>query len=78
MNYMLKLFAWNEELALEFLQTLRDGFAIVRGERVSFSPKIVENIIEFPLEGEQFSDTLDTFLARSQFIVHIDPQLQID
>ena len=70
---MFKLFAWEEELTLEFLQTLRDGFATIKGVRVSFSAEIATEIMEFPLEGEEFLGTLDVVSARAQFIVHRDP-----
>lgn len=43
-NYMFKLSTWAEEIALEFLQTLRDGFAIDKGVRVLFSPEITVEI----------------------------------
>lgn len=51
-NYMFKLSPWNEELALEFFQMLRDGFDTLRGVRVLFSPEITANIMELMLEGE--------------------------
>ena len=64
-NYMLKLSTWDEELTLEFLQMLRDGFATVKGVRVLFSPKIAVEIMDLPLVGEEFSDALDPVLARA-------------
>ena len=75
---MFKLSAWGDDLTLEFLQMLRDGFATIRGVRVLFSPKIAPKIMELPLTGEEFSDTLDPVLARAQFTVHTNPWLQID
>ena len=57
---------------------LIDNFSTVKGIRVSFSPEIAAEIMEFPLEEEKFSNTLDAVSARTQFIVHTDPWLQID
>ena len=64
-NYMLKLSAWDEELTFEFLQMLKDGVAIVRDVRVLFLPKIVVKIIELPLAGEEFLETMDLVIARA-------------
>ena len=57
---------------------LRDGFAIARGVRFPFLTEIAAEIMEFPLAREEFLDTLDLVLARAQFTMHIDPQLQVD
>ena len=55
MNYILKLSGWNEEVTLQLLQTLKDGAAMVKGLSISFSLEIVADIMELPLEGEEFS-----------------------
>ena len=64
-NYMLKLSTWDEELTLEFLQTLKDGIAIIRGVRVFFSPEITIEIMELPLAGEEFSETMHPVTTRA-------------
>ena len=44
---------------------LKDGFTIVRGIRIMFSPKIVAEIMELPRAREEFSNALDIVLARA-------------
>ena len=62
---MLKVFGWNEEVTLEFLQTLKDGAVVAKALRVLFLPKIVANIMDFPLEWEEFLEAMDSVTARA-------------
>ena len=77
-NYMLKFSTQDEELALEFLQTLKDSIATGRGCKGSILTRNFAKIMEFPLAGEEFSEAMDPVMARAQFLVHTDPQLQIN
>ena len=65
MTYILMLSNWDEEVTLQFLQTLKDGVVEVKGLRVPFSLKIVVEIMELPLEGEEFSDAMDLVIAQA-------------
>ena len=60
---MLKVSTWDEEITLEFVQMLKDVVAMVRGISIPFSPKIIAEIMEFPLAGEEFLETMDLVMA---------------
>ena len=51
---------------------------MVKGLRVLFSPKIVADIMEFPLEGEEFLEAMEPIMDRAQFTIHKNPQLRVD
>ena len=44
---------------------LKDDIAIVRGVRVSFSPKIKIEIMKIPLAREEFSEAMDLVMAKA-------------
>ena len=48
LDYCLSLKGFDEEVALQFLSTLKDGFVVVKGLKFEFIEDIVAKVTSFP------------------------------
>lgn len=73
LDYCLSLKGFDEEVALQFLSTLKDGFAGFKGLKIEFMKDVVAEVIGLPQEGEQWVKNFNLRSVRAQFTLHSDP-----
>ncbi len=73
MAYCLSLKQFDQEIALQFHNTLKDGYATVKGIWVEFTKEIVAEVSGLPTNGENWIDDMDARQAKDQFSILGDP-----
>ena len=74
--YCLSLKQFDQEIALQFYNMLRDGYATVKGIHTKFTEEVVAKVTGLPTNGERWMEDMDARTAKEQFSVHGDPQLE--
>jgi len=74
----LKLNGFDENVALEFAQTLSEGKAMVKGLEVLAIEEIIVEVIGLPVDGKNYPVTRDARSARAEFTEPGDPPLIVD
>jgi hypothetical protein len=74
--YCLSLKQFDQEIVLQFHNTLRDGHATVKGIWIEFIEEVVAEVSGFPTNGEQWTKDMDARQAKGKFSVPRDPQLE--
>ena len=74
--YYLSLKQFDQEIALQFHNTLRDGYATVKGICIEFTEEVVVEVTGLPTNGERWMEDMDVHAAKEQFLVHGDPRLE--
>lgn len=78
LDYCLIMNRFDEEVALQFMTTLRNGIAMVKGLRIEFLEEVIAEVTRFPQEGKKWEKEFNLKIARTQFSIHQDPPLDID
>ena len=69
---------FDEEVALQFMRTLKDGVVVVKGLTIEFSEEVVAKVTRLPQEGKNKEKYFDLRRARAQLNIHQDPPLNND
>ena len=71
--YCLRSRQFDQEIVLQFHNTLRDGYATVKGIHIEFIEEVVAEVTGLPTNGERWTEDMDRQAAKEQFSVHGDP-----
>lgn len=74
----MKLNGFNEDIALEFSQTLFEGKSMVKGMEVLATEEIIAEVTGFPSNGENYPASRDTKSARAEYTKPGNPPLSVD
>ena len=71
--YCLSLKQFNQEIALQFHNTLRDRYATMKRIHIEFIEEVVVKVTGLPTNGERWIEDMDARVEKEQFSVHGDP-----
>ena len=71
--YCLSLKQFDQEIALQFHNTLRDGYATVKGICIKFTKEVVAEVSGLPKNGERWMEDMDAQTEKEKISVHGDP-----
>ena len=78
LDYQLSLKQFDEEISLQFHNSLQEGHAMVKGVRIEFIEQVMAEVTVLPIVRERWSKDIDARAAKAQFALHDDPPLQED
>ena len=78
LDYYLSLKKFDEEISLQFHNSLQEGYATIKGFRIEFIEQVVVEVTGLPTAGERWSKDIDARAAKAQFALHDDPPLEED
>lgn len=78
LDYFLKLDSFNEDIALEFAQTLSDGKEMVKGLEFMATEETIVEVIGLSIEGESYPTSRNVRSARENFTKPSDPPPVVD
>ena len=65
LDYCLSLKHFDKEIALQFHNSLQNGYAMVKGVRIEFIEKVVVEVTGLPTVGERWSEDIDARAAKA-------------